>query len=55
VIVAEVERGDRATIRLYADAINGMLPPQTRDVIQRQLEQLEEGHARIPVREGMGG
>jgi uncharacterized protein (TIGR02284 family) len=50
VILGETERGDRATLRLYADAVNGLLPPQTRDLVQRQLDQLEEGHARMAVR-----
>ena len=50
VILAEVERGDSATLRVYRDAIGGMLPPVTRDLVQRQFEELEETHARIPVR-----
>jgi uncharacterized protein (TIGR02284 family) len=50
-IVNEVERGDRATLRVYFEAIGGMLPPETRDLVQRQLDELEETHSRIPVRD----
>ena len=50
-IVNEVDRGDRATLRIYFDAINGMLAPDTRDLVQRQLDELEETHARIPLRD----
>jgi uncharacterized protein (TIGR02284 family) len=53
-IVAEVERGDRTTLRLYFEALDGMLPPDARDVVQRQCDELEEAHARIPVREAIG-
>jgi len=48
-IVNEVERGDRATLRIYFDAVNGMLPPESRDLVQRQLDELEETHARLPL------
>jgi uncharacterized protein (TIGR02284 family) len=51
-IVSEVERGDRATLRIYFDAVNGMLPPETRDLVQRQLDELEETHARLPIHAG---
>jgi hypothetical protein len=48
-IVSEAEIGDRATLRVYFDAVNGMLPPETRDLVQRQLDELEEAHARLPM------
>ena len=53
VVVHEVERGDAASLRVYVDALNGMVPPETRDLIQRQLDELEESHARIPARAAM--
>ena len=51
-VTRSVERGDEATMRIYLDALNGMLPPQSRELIERQFEELEEAHLRIPVREG---
>ncbi len=53
-ILDEVERGDRATLRVYEDAVSGMLPPETRDLVQRQLDELAETHARIPLRAALG-
>ena len=50
-IVAEVERGDRATLRAYSDAVGGMLHPASRDMVQRQLDAVTAAHARIPVSE----
>jgi uncharacterized protein (TIGR02284 family) len=49
-VLHEVERGNRATLRIYYDAVNGMLPPESRDLVQRQLDEIEESHARIPLR-----
>jgi uncharacterized protein (TIGR02284 family) len=48
--VTEVERGDKVTLRIYLDALEGMLPPDTRELVQKQCDEIEEGHARIPVR-----
>jgi uncharacterized protein (TIGR02284 family) len=49
-ILGEVELGDRMTLRAYFDAIHGMLPPETRDLVQRQFDELDEAHERIPAR-----
>ena len=35
-ILVEAERGERAALATYDDAINGMLPPETRDLIETQ-------------------
>jgi len=35
-IIREAERGERAALAAYEDALNGMLPPTARDVIERQ-------------------
>ena len=51
VIVTEVEQGNRATLDLYADAIAGMLAPETRQLVEQQFRDLEEASGRIPVRE----
>ncbi len=51
VILTEVEQGNRATLDLYFSALNGMLAPDTREVVQRQFDEMEKIHARIPVRE----
>ena len=48
-IVGQVGLGDRSTLTTYYDAINGMLPPETRDLVERQFEELEATHARLPV------
>ena len=48
-IVSEVELGDRVTVDTYFDAVNGMLPPDTRAIVERQAEAIEAAHARIPV------
>ncbi len=54
IILTEVEQGNRATLDLYFDALNGMLSPDTREVVQRQFDEMETIHARIPARESLG-
>jgi uncharacterized protein (TIGR02284 family) len=43
-IVVEVVRGDRATLQAYKDAVDGILPPMSRDVVERQYERLRMQH-----------
>ena len=46
-IISEAERGVRAAVNAYEDAINGMLPPEARDVIERQFEAVRRSHSRV--------
>ena len=46
-VMAEVVRGDAVTLRVFADAVGGMLPPSIRDVIEKQERRIRAGHARI--------
>jgi uncharacterized protein (TIGR02284 family) len=46
-IITEAERGERAAVTAYEDAINGMLPPEARDVIERQFEAVRRSHSRV--------
>lgn len=48
-LLREVQRGDGVTLVAYGDAVNGMLPPQVREVVQRQYAAIEQTHARIPA------
>ncbi len=43
-IVVEAARGDGATVNAFKDAIEGSLPPDTRDVVERQYEAIQEEH-----------
>ena len=54
VITSEVEQGNRATVDLYGEAVRGMLPPETRPLVEQQFRELEATHARIPVRDVTG-
>jgi uncharacterized protein (TIGR02284 family) len=54
VIVAEAEQGSGKTLDLYYNAVNGMLAPEVREVVERQFREMKEMDARIPVREGLG-
>jgi uncharacterized protein (TIGR02284 family) len=46
-ILVAVARGDRATVDSYKDAIEGMLPLDTRDLVEQQYSRLQEAHDRI--------
>ena len=46
-IIREAERGERAAAEVYQDAVNGMLPPSARDVIERQCEAVRRSHERV--------
>ena len=36
--------GDGATVHAFKDAIEGSLPPDTRDIVERQFEAIQEEH-----------
>jgi len=44
-IIDEVERGDGITLRAFQEALEGMLPPDSRDVIERLYGELRQAHA----------
>lgn len=46
-IIREVERGESAALAAYQDAVNGMLPPAARDVIERQCAAVRRSHDRV--------
>ena len=46
-IIREAERGERAALSAYEDAVNGMLPPTARDLIERQCEAVRLSHQRV--------
>jgi uncharacterized protein (TIGR02284 family) len=46
-ILDEVERGDSITLHAFQDALEGMLPPDSREVIERLYGELREAHAAI--------
>jgi uncharacterized protein (TIGR02284 family) len=43
-ILREAERGEEAALAAYKDALEGMLPPATRDMIERQYEDVRQTH-----------
>jgi uncharacterized protein (TIGR02284 family) len=46
-ILAEAERGDRVTLHIYKDAVEGMLPPEVRDLIEQQFAEVSAEHSEI--------
>lgn len=46
-VLDEVERGDGVTLHAFQEALEGMLPPDTRDVIERLYAELRQAHAAI--------
>jgi uncharacterized protein (TIGR02284 family) len=46
-IIGEAERGEGAAVAVYKDAIDGMLPPTVRELVQRQYEHVCKSHERI--------
>jgi uncharacterized protein (TIGR02284 family) len=51
-IFIEVARGDRVTVHAFKDAIEGILPPDTRDVVERQYAVIQNEHERLMAAEG---
>jgi uncharacterized protein (TIGR02284 family) len=46
-IVREAERGERSALAAYEDALDGMLPPGAREVIERQCAAVRHSHNRV--------
>ena len=43
----EAERGERAAMHAYQEALEGMLPPTVSDLVERQHQAIRAAHARI--------
>jgi len=46
-IIKEAERGERAALAAFADAINGLLPPESRELIESQYAAIQHTHRRL--------
>ena len=46
-ILREAERGEEAALAAYKDALEGMLPPAARDMIERQYRDVRQTYHRI--------
>lgn len=47
VIIREAERGERATLAAYEDALGGMLPPASRETIETQCAAVRHTYGHI--------
>jgi uncharacterized protein (TIGR02284 family) len=46
-IVNETIRGDRVTISAFKDALEGVLLPQTRELVEKQFDQIRQDHEQL--------
>jgi len=46
-IIREAERGENAALVVYKDALEGMLPPTARDLVEQQYAEIRQAHDRI--------
>lgn len=46
-VVTETSRGDEVTLHAYKDALEGMLPPTVRDLVERHYAEIRSTHERI--------
>jgi uncharacterized protein (TIGR02284 family) len=46
-LLGEAERGERAAMHAYGEALEGMLPPTVSDLVERQHEAIRAAYARI--------
>jgi len=46
-IVREAERGERIALGAYEEALDGLLPPDTLGVVERQCAQIRHSHNRV--------
>ncbi len=51
-LIAEAERGERIALATYDEAINGMIPPDVRDVVERQRANVQDTQARLRTMAG---
>lgn len=46
-LLAEAERGERAAMHAYHEALGGMLPPTVSDIVERQHAAIRQAHERV--------
>jgi uncharacterized protein (TIGR02284 family) len=46
-ILTEAARGDLLTMSIFKDAVNGLLPPEARQLVEQQYTDIRMGHARV--------
>ena len=46
-IIREADRGERSALAAYEDALDSMLPPETRELIERQCADVRHSHNRV--------
>lgn len=46
-IIREAERGERMALAAYEDALDGMLPPTARELVERQCAQVRHSFNRV--------
>jgi uncharacterized protein (TIGR02284 family) len=46
-MVVEAERGERAALALYDEALSGMIPPETRGIVESQQAGIQTGLKRL--------
>ncbi|HLG56209.1 MAG TPA: PA2169 family four-helix-bundle protein [Vicinamibacterales bacterium] len=46
-IIREADRGERSALAAYEEALDGMLPPAAREVIERQCAEVRHSHNRV--------
>lgn len=46
-IIREAERGEGMAEAAYKEALDGMLPPTVRDLVEEQYEELQDSHERV--------
>lgn len=49
-LLMEAERGERVALATYEDAMNGMLPPRTRDLLETQQAGIQAAYERLEAR-----
>jgi uncharacterized protein (TIGR02284 family) len=47
VIIREAERGERIALAAYEDALDGMLPPSARDLVERHCSHIRQSFNRV--------
>ena len=52
-VVREAERGEHFSRGVYKDALDGLLPPSVRDVVESQYAELQKTAERLRALEGM--
>ena len=46
-VVREAERGERMALAAYEEALDGMLPPTVRDLVETQCASVRQSHSRV--------